>query len=128
MDGQLLSQTFVELTDTMVAGFDVMEHPMEVKKRIGYLPETPPLYPEMEVVEYLTFVGRMHLLPRNTIRERSDELLALLDLANEEKKLSLEYSTGMKKKLALAAALLPAPELLGKHLLEAPDPAVASSG
>src|SRR5437660_3015472 len=41
-----------------VAGFDVLEHPLEVKKRIGYLPETPPLYPEMEVHEYLTFVGR----------------------------------------------------------------------
>ena len=40
-----------------VAGFDVLEQPLEVKKRIGYLPETPPLYPEMEVIEYLTFVG-----------------------------------------------------------------------
>src|SRR5690242_10961070 len=42
-----------------VAGFDVLEQPFEVKKRIGYLPESPPLYPEMEVVEYLTFVGRL---------------------------------------------------------------------
>ena len=42
-----------------VAGFDVLEQPMEVKKRIGYLPETPPLYPEMEVREYLTFVGKL---------------------------------------------------------------------
>src|SRR5579871_15200 len=42
-----------------VAGFDVVDHPMEVKKRIGYLPETPPLYPEMEVYEYLTFVGKL---------------------------------------------------------------------
>ena len=42
-----------------VAGFDVLENPMEVKKRIGYLPETPPLYPEMEVAEYLDFTGRL---------------------------------------------------------------------
>src|SRR5574340_1454240 len=42
-----------------VAGFDVLEQPLEVKKRIGYLPEMPPLYPEMEVEEYLTFVGRL---------------------------------------------------------------------
>src|SRR6201981_1454042 len=42
-----------------VAGFDVLEQPLEVKKRIGYLPETPPLYPEMEVIEYLEFVGRL---------------------------------------------------------------------
>ena len=42
-----------------VAGFDVLEQPLEVKKRIGYLPETPPLYPEMEVSDYLAFVGKL---------------------------------------------------------------------
>src|SRR5262249_34862371 len=42
-----------------VAGFDVLEQPLEVKKRIGYLPETPPIYPEMETVEYLKFVGKL---------------------------------------------------------------------
>src|SRR5205823_14356947 len=62
--------------------------------------------------EYLTFIGRMHLLPRDTIRSRTSELLALLGLEDEEKKLALEYSHGMKKKLALAAALLPNPHLL----------------
>ena len=46
-----------------VAGYDVVEQPMEVKKRIGYLPETPPLYPEMEVAEYLDFVGRLKGIP-----------------------------------------------------------------
>src|SRR5574337_519222 len=50
--------------NAQVAGFDVLEQPMEVKKRIGYLPETPPLYPEMEVVEYLNFVGRLKDIPR----------------------------------------------------------------
>ncbi len=54
----------------------------------------------------------MHLMPRDTIRSRSDELLSLLGLEDEEKKLTLEYSHGMKKKLALAAALLPNPDLL----------------
>jgi ABC-2 type transport system ATP-binding protein len=62
--------------------------------------------------EYLTFVGRIHLMPRDTIRSRSEELLTLLELAHEEKKLALEYSHGMKKKLAMAAALLPNPDLL----------------
>ncbi|TMQ32010.1 MAG: ATP-binding cassette domain-containing protein, partial [Planctomycetota bacterium] len=56
--------------------------------------------------------GRMHLLPRDTIRSRIDELLPLLGLEGEEKKLAVEYSHGMKKKLALAAALLPNPDLL----------------
>src|SRR5215472_14789373 len=47
-----------------VAGFDVLEQPLEVKKRVGYLPETPPLYPEMEVVEYVTFVGKLKGVPK----------------------------------------------------------------
>src|ERR1700687_5792962 len=52
-----------------VAGFDILEQPLEVKRRIGYLPETPPLYPEMRVVEYLTFVGRLKGLSGATLRE-----------------------------------------------------------
>jgi len=50
-----------------VAGFDVLEQPLEVKKRIGYLPETPPLYPEMEVREYLTFVGKLKGMPASSV-------------------------------------------------------------
>src|SRR5204862_2918494 len=57
-------------------------------------------------------VGRVHLMARDTVRSRSDELLSLLALEREEKKLTLEYSHGMKKKLAMAAALLPNPDLL----------------
>src|ERR1700692_4186610 len=51
-----------------VAGFDVVEQPMEVKRRIGYLPKTPPLYPEMEVEEYLTFVAKLKVLPSADIK------------------------------------------------------------
>jgi len=85
---------------------------LEAKARMGVVPENLALFDNLTAHEYLTFVGRMHLLPRDTIRQRSDELLDLLGLANEEKKLTLEYSHGMKKKLALAAALLPNPDLL----------------
>src|SRR5687767_1926397 len=53
-----------------VAGFDVLQHPLEVKKRIGYLPETPPLYPEMEVSEYLEFVGRLKGIPKKELGRR----------------------------------------------------------
>jgi ABC-2 type transport system ATP-binding protein len=70
------------------------------------------LFDNLTAREYLTFVGRMYLLDRDTIRTRSGELLDLLGLAGEHKKLTLEYSHGMKKKLALAAALLPNPDLL----------------
>jgi ABC-2 type transport system ATP-binding protein len=84
----------------------------EVKRRIGVVPENLALFDNLTAREYLTFIGRMYLLPAQTVRERSQELLQMMDLADEEKKLTLEYSHGMKKKLALAAALLPNPDLL----------------
>src|SRR5271166_5199379 len=55
-----------------VAGFDVLEQPLEVKRRISYLPETPPLYPEMSAAEYLEFVGKLKGLSGNTLRQRID--------------------------------------------------------
>jgi ABC-2 type transport system ATP-binding protein len=85
---------------------------LEAKARVGVIPEDLALFDNLTAREYLTFVGRMHRLPRDVIRGRIGELLPLLSLENEEKKLTLEYSHGMKKKLALAAALLPNPELL----------------
>jgi ABC-2 type transport system ATP-binding protein len=85
---------------------------LQAKSRIGVIPEDLALFDYLTAREYLMFIGRMHEMPRDTIRSRTDELLSLLDLAGEEKKLALEYSHGMKKKLALAAALLANPELL----------------
>jgi ABC-2 type transport system ATP-binding protein len=85
---------------------------LEAKSRMGVIPEDLALFDNLTAREYLTFIGRMYLVPRSTIRSRIDELLHLLGLAGEEKKLTLEYSHGMKKKLALAAAVLPNPDLL----------------
>ncbi|MCL4786741.1 MAG: ABC transporter ATP-binding protein [Verrucomicrobia bacterium] len=84
----------------------------EVRQRVGVVPEALGLFDNLTGREYLTFIGRMYLLPVATVRERCDELLTMMGLENEEKKLTLEYSHGMKKKLALAAALLPGPDLL----------------
>ena len=85
---------------------------LAAKSRVGVIPEDLALFDNLTGREYLTFIGRMYLLPRETIRTRIDELLPLLGLENETKKLTMEYSHGMKKKLALAAALLPNPDLL----------------
>lgn len=85
---------------------------IEAKRAIGVVPEDLALFDNLTGREHLTFIGRMYLLPPDTIRRRIDELLNLLGLQNDEKKLTLEYSHGMKKKLALAAALLPNPDLL----------------
>jgi ABC-2 type transport system ATP-binding protein len=85
---------------------------LEAKGRVGVIPEDLALFDNLTAREYLTFIGRMHLLPRDTIRSRSSELLALLGLEGEDRKVTLEFSHGMQKKLALAAALLPNPDLL----------------
>jgi ABC-2 type transport system ATP-binding protein len=97
-----------------VLGRDMLDptDALAVKARVGVVPEDLALFDNLTAREYLTFVGRMHLLPRDTIRGRTDELLSVLGLQNEERKLTLEYSHGMKKKLALAAALLSNPDLL----------------
>lgn len=107
----LLSATKGEIR---VLGRDMLDQKqaLDAKKHMGVIAENLSLFDNLTAREYLTFTGRMHLLPRETIRERSEELLTLLGLADEHKKLALEYSHGMKKKLALAAALLPNPDLL----------------
>src|SRR5689334_6216841 len=85
---------------------------LEAKSLIGVVPEDLALFDNLTAREHLTFIGRMYLMPKDTIRERTDELLSMLELAGDETKLTMEYSHGMKKKLALAAALLPNPDLL----------------
>jgi ABC-2 type transport system ATP-binding protein len=88
------------------------EKARRVKRRIGVVPEELALFDNLTGSEYLTFIGRMYQMPLTTVRERCRELLAMMNLDNEEKKLTLEYSHGMKKKLSLAAALIPNPDLL----------------
>lgn len=85
---------------------------IEVKSRIGVVPENLALYENLTAVEYLTFIGKVYLLDRNVMRERIGELLGLMKLDGEPRKLARDFSTGMRKKLALSAALLPGPELL----------------
>lgn len=90
-------------------------HPKQaliMKAQIGVMPEDLALFDNLKAAEYLTFVGRMHGMEKDLIRSRTEELLPLLDLEKDASKLAIEYSHGMKKKLALAAALLPDPDLL----------------
>src|SRR5207245_9103104 len=78
---------------------------LAAKSRMGVVPEDLALFDNLTARGYLTFIGRMYLLPRDTIRQRIDGLLDILALAGEETKLALEYSHGMRKNRALAAAL-----------------------
>jgi ABC-2 type transport system ATP-binding protein len=85
---------------------------LDAKRHVGVVPENLALFDNLTADENLTFVGRMHLLPRDTLRVRSAEMLALLGLDGEGKKLTADFSHGMRKKLALACSLVANPELL----------------
>jgi gliding motility-associated transport system ATP-binding protein len=95
-----------------VAGFDVLEQPMEVKKRIGYLPETPPLYPEMEVHEYLTFVGKLKGLRGADVRKRSEYVMERCAITDVRKKLIDTLSKGYRQRVGLAQAIIHNPDVL----------------
>jgi len=95
-----------------VAGFDVIDKPMEVKRRIGYLPETPPLYPEMEVAEYLAFVGRIKGVPKTKLKGRIDEAMQKCAVADVRKKEIGKLSKGYRQRVGLAQAILHNPDVL----------------
>ncbi len=95
-----------------VLGFDVATHPIEVKQRIGAMPEDMALLDMLTGPQYLRFVGRMYGLTDAVIDARRDELFALLELAPQPRTLIADYSFGMKKKVALCAALIHGPKLV----------------
>jgi len=95
-----------------VLGLDIATQPMEVKRRIGVVPEDLNLFERLTGAEMLSFTGRMYGLNSEEIALRAKELLELMELQDEPKKLVIEYSHGMKKKLSLACALIHRPEIL----------------
>jgi ABC-2 type transport system ATP-binding protein len=95
-----------------VAGFDVLEQPLEVKKRIGYLPEMPPLYVEMRTDEYLTFVGKLKGLSGSELRQRVDAVCERCAIADVKKKLLGKLSKGYRQRVGLAQAIIHNPDVL----------------
>jgi ABC-2 type transport system ATP-binding protein len=95
-----------------VAGFDVLEEPLEVKKRIGYLPETPPLYPEMETGEYLKFVGRLKGLSGPELQKRVDFACDRCAISDVKTKLLGKLSKGYRQRVGLAQAIIHNPDVL----------------
>ena len=96
----------------LINGYDVAEEPMEARKCIGYLPEIPPLYPDMTVLEYLRFAAELKQVPKN---ERSTEIERVMDetrIKDMENRLIRHLSKGYKQRVGLAQALLGDPEVL----------------
>jgi ABC-2 type transport system ATP-binding protein len=98
--------------DALIGGIRLSEDLLGVKRVIGVLPEELALYERLTGEEYLHFAGRMYGLGREETRRRTDELLEFLSLTEERGKLIVDYSQGMKKKTALAAALIHNPRVL----------------
>jgi len=95
-----------------VAGFDVVEQSLEVKKHIGYLPETPPLYPEMEVADYLSFVAKLKGIPSGEIRKRVDEVCDRTSVAGVKKTIIGKLSKGYRQRVGIAQAIIHNPPVL----------------
>jgi ABC-2 type transport system ATP-binding protein len=95
-----------------ILGLDAATNPIEVKRQIGVVPEGLALFGRLTAAEYLRFVGRMYGLDAATTATRTSELLDFMSLANETKKLITDFSHGMQKKLALAAAVIHGPKVL----------------
>jgi ABC-2 type transport system ATP-binding protein len=95
-----------------IAGFDVFDHPIEAKRRTGYLPETPPLYPDMTVREYLTFVARIKGVVSKERRDRVDAVMRRTQVADMADRHCAKLSKGYRQRVGLAQALIHNPEVL----------------
>jgi len=95
-----------------VAGFDVARQTQDVKRHVGYLAETPYLYPKLSGREFLAFMGGLYTVRPALARQRAERLLNLFELSNKADDLVESYSHGMRQKLALAGAMLHEPEVL----------------
>jgi len=95
-----------------IAGFDVLKQSLEVRRRLGYLAEGVPLYKEHRVIEMLTFQGRLFGMGRKQIQNRAHEVLERVGLDGRARSLIGSLSKGMRQRVGIAVALLPAPEVL----------------
>jgi ABC-2 type transport system ATP-binding protein len=105
---------YIPATDgkAVVAGFDVFDQPIEAKRRTGYLPETPPLYPDMSVVEYLNFVANIKGVPTNEKRQRIQQVMARTRVDDMANRLCSKLSKGYRQRVGLAQAIIHNPDVL----------------
>jgi ABC-2 type transport system ATP-binding protein len=95
-----------------VAGFDVIEQSLDVRKNIGYLPETPPLYPEMEVADYLSFVAKIKGIPSPDVAKRVEEVIERTALGSVRNTIIGKLSKGYRQRVGIAQAIIHNPPVL----------------
>ncbi|MDZ4784925.1 MAG: ATP-binding cassette domain-containing protein [bacterium] len=95
-----------------IAGYDILTQAEEVRKRIGYLPENPPLYGEMRVTEYLKFMGEIKGVSKDILQSRIDEVIELCRLSDVSRKLCGHLSKGFRQRVGLAQAIIHNPEVI----------------
>jgi ABC-2 type transport system ATP-binding protein len=95
-----------------VCGYDIMENPREVKKRIGYMPEQPPLYMDMTVIDFLDFVSDLKLVDRNKRKSQMDDIMELVKITHVKDRMIKNLSKGYKQRVGLAQSLIGNPEVL----------------
>lgn len=96
----------------LIDGYDILEHPLEVRKRIGYLPESTPLYTDMRVDDYLAFIAEMRNIPRSQHKSRIDAMIDICSLKAVLKKDIGELSKGFRQRVGLAQAMIHDPAIL----------------
>lgn len=95
-----------------IAGFDVFTHPLEVKRNVGFLPETPPVYPEMAVRDYLEFAAQLHQVPKNKASQAISQTIEKTGLGDVKHRLIGNLSKGYRQRVGLAQALVHNPAVL----------------
>jgi ABC-2 type transport system ATP-binding protein len=95
-----------------IDGIDVVEHPVEAKRRIGYIPDHPFLYDRLTGWEFLCFIGGLYSMPREAVRARGEELLATFGLTDEAGAMIESYSHGMRQRLAFCACFIHDPRVV----------------
>ncbi|PYR55634.1 MAG: MFS transporter, partial [Acidobacteria bacterium] len=105
---------FIPATEgkAIVAGFDVFEQPIEAKRRTGYLPETPPLYPDTSVIEYLTFVSKIKGVPPGERKDRIKAVMQRTRIDDVADRLCAKLSKGYRQRVGLAQAIIHNPDVL----------------
>jgi ABC-2 type transport system ATP-binding protein len=95
-----------------IAGYDIMEQPLEAKRRLGYLPDVAPLHSEMRVADYVTFAARLHKVPSTRVQQQVTETLERLSLGDVRNRLVGNLSKGYRQRVAFAQAIVHNPEVL----------------